>query len=187
MGCGPGSILNLLVKKYGCRGIGIDQLDGDILDRTGKAFEYIIGDIDRICDYSLKPTVTLSIDSIYFSKDLDKLVLQLNSLENNKMYLFYSQYIFDEAVEDKSILNSHKTKIADALNKNNIFFKTIDFSENECLLYENSIRALQKYKKKFEDEGNLDLYEQILKEDTTGIKLYDKNLAARYLYIIDGM
>ena len=103
------------------------------------------------------------------------------------MYLFYSQYIFDEAVEDKSILNSHKTKIADALNKNNIFFKTIDFSENECLLYENSIRALQKYKKKFEDEGNLDLYEQILKEDTTGIKLYDKNLAARYLYIIDGM
>jgi len=31
------------------------------------------------------------------------------------------------------------------------------------------------------------LYEQILKEDTTGIKLYDKNLAARYLYIIDGM
>lgn len=187
LGCGPGSILNLLVKKYGCRGIGVDQLDGDILYRTGKAFKYIIGDIDRICDYSLKPTITLSIDSIYFSKDLDKMVRQLNSLENNKMYLFYSQYIFDEAVEDKSILNSHKTKIADALNKNNIFFKTIDFSENECLLYENSIRALQKYKKKFEDEGNLDLYEQILKEDTTGIKLYDKNLAARYLYIIDGM
>mgnify|MGYP003776218575 CR=1 FL=1 len=187
LGCGPGSILNLLVEKFGCRGIGIDQLDGDILDRTGKAFEYIIGDIDRISDYSLKPTVTLSIDSLYFSKDLDKLVEQLKNIENNKLYLFYSQYIFDETVEDKSILNSHKTKIADALNKNNIFFSTIDFSENECLLYENSIRVLQKYKKKFEEEGNLDLYEQKLKEDMIGMKLYDKNFASRYLYIIDGM
>jgi hypothetical protein len=26
LGCGSGSILNLLVLKYGCRGIGIDQL-----------------------------------------------------------------------------------------------------------------------------------------------------------------
>ena len=184
LGCGPGSILNLLVNKYGCRGIGIDQLDGDILDRTGKAFKYIKGDIDRISDYGLKPTVTLSIDSLYFSKDLDKLVGQLKSIENNKMYLFFSQYIFDEAVENKSILDSNKTKIADTLNKNNIIFNTIDFSKNECLLYENSIRVLQKYKKKFEEEGNLDLYEQKLKEDMTGMKLYDKNLASRYLYII---
>ena len=122
LGCGPGSILNLLVEKFGCRGIGIDQLDGDILDRTGKAFKYIKGDIDRISDYSLKTTLTLSIDSLYFSKNLDKLVEQLKNIENNKLYLFYSQYIFDETVEDKSILNSHKTKIADALNKNNVFF-----------------------------------------------------------------
>ena len=73
------------------------------------------------------------------------------------------------------------------LTKTMFFFKTIDFSENELLLYENSIRVLQKYKKKFEEEGNLDLYEQKLKEDMIGMKLYDKNLASRYLYIIDGM
>ena len=73
------------------------------------------------------------------------------------------------------------------LTKTMFFFKTIDFSENELLLYENSIRVLQKYKKKFEEEGNLDLYEQKLKEDMIGMKLYDKNFASRYLYIIDGM
>jgi ubiquinone/menaquinone biosynthesis C-methylase UbiE len=64
LGCGSGSILNLLVKKYGCRGIGIDQLDCDILDRNSMAITYINGDVDRISDYSLKPTVTLSIDSL---------------------------------------------------------------------------------------------------------------------------
>ncbi len=187
LGCGSGSILNLLVQKYGCRGIGIDQLDGDILERTGMAITYINGDIDKISDYSLKPIVTLSIDSLYFSKDLDKLVRQLSSIENNKMYLFYSQYIFDEAFGDKSILHSQNTKIADVLNKNNNSFKTIDYSENERLLYENSLKVLRKYKKTFELEGNLDLYEQKLKEDTMGLELYNKNLASRYLYIIDGL
>ncbi|MDD2448004.1 MAG: methionine biosynthesis protein MetW [Tissierellia bacterium] len=187
LGCGSGSTLNLLVKKYGCRGIGIDQLDDDILDRPSMAITYINGDIDRISDYSLKPTVTLSIDSLYFSKDLDKLVQQLNSIENNKMYLFYSQYIFDEVFGDKSILHSNNTKIADVLNKNNISFRTIDYGENERLLYENSLIVLKKYKKAFEDEENLDLYEQKLKEVMMGLELYDNNLASRYLYIIDGM
>lgn len=187
LGCGSGSVLNLLVKKYGCQGVGIDQLDGDILDRTNLAITYINGDIDRISDYYLNPTVTLSIDSLYFSKDLDKLVRQLKSIENNKMYLFYSQYIFDEAFGDKSVLHSHNTKIADVLNKNNISFKTIDYSENERLLYKNSLKVLKKYKKTFESEENLDLFEQKLKEDMIGMELYDKNLASRYLYIIDGM
>ena len=187
LGCCSGSTLNPLVKKYGCRGIGIDQLDDDILDRPSMAITYINGDIDRISDYSLKPTVTLSIDSLYFSKDLDKLVQQLNSIENNKMYLFYSQYIFDEVFGDKSILHSNNTKIADVLNKNNISFRTIDYGENERLLYENSLIVLKKYKKAFEDEENLDLYEQKLKEVMMGLELYDNNLASRYLYIIDGM
>lgn len=187
LGCGSGSILNLLVRKHGCRGIGIDQLDDDILRRTGNAITYINGDIDRISDYGIKPTITLSIDSLYFSNALDKLVQHLHSIENNKLYLFYSQYIFDEAAADKSILHSHNTKIADVLKKGGIPFKTIDYSENECILYENSLRVLQKYKGVFESEGNMDIYEQKLKEDMMGMELYSKNLASRYLYIIDRM
>ncbi len=185
LGCGSGSILNLLVTKYGCKGIGIDQLDSDIIERSNKAITYIKGDIDNISDYKIKPTITLSIDSLYFSNNLDKLLQQLNSFEKNKMYLFYSQYIFDETSVDKSILQSNNTKIANILNKNRIAFKTIDYSENERLLYENSLNALQRYKREFENEGNKDLYEQKLKEDMTGMELYNKNLARRYLYIID--
>lgn len=185
LGCGSGSILKLLATKYGCRGIGIDQLDDDIIERTSKAITYINGDIDRISEYGVRPTITLSIDSLYFSNNLDKLVQQLNNFENNKMYLFYSQYIFDEDSGDKSILHSHNTKIADVLNNNRIPYKTIDYSENERLLYENSLRVLQKYKRAFDGEGNKDLYEQKLKEVRTGMELYNKGLASRYLYIID--
>lgn len=187
LGCGSGSVLNLLVTKYGCRGIGIDQLDSSVVGRTSKAITYIRDDIDKISDFDVEPTITLSIDSLYFCKSLDNLVCKLNNLKKNKMYFFYSQYIFDEVSENKSILQSNNTKIAEALNKSQISFETIDYSENERLLYENSLKALQKYKRAFEYEGNLDIYGQKLKEDMMGKELYIKGRASRYLYIIDGV
>lgn len=185
LGCGPASILNLLVLKYGCRGIGIDQLDADGSGRTSKMITYIKGDMDRISDYDVKPTITLSMDSLYFSQDLDQLVRQLYNTENNNIYFFYSQYIFDESSGDKNILHRHHTKMADVLKNNGIPFKTIDYSENERLLYEHALSVLPKYKRAFEREDNLDLYEQKLKEDMTGMDLYNKRLASRYLYIMD--
>ena len=69
LGCGPGSILNLLVAKYGCHGIRIDQMNRGILNRSEKLITYINADMDKISDYSIRPTITLSIDSLYFSKD----------------------------------------------------------------------------------------------------------------------
>lgn len=187
LGCGPGSILNLLVAKYGCNGIGIDQLNGNIVNCSGKLTTYINADIDRISNYSIKPTITLCIDSLYFSKDLNGLVRQLKNVENNRMYFFYSQYLLDEATGDKSILRSNNTKIAEALRNNGIPFKTIDFSENERSLYKNSLKALQKYRDAFKAEGNTDLYEQKYLEDLLGTDLYNRSLASRYLYIIDGV
>lgn len=187
LGCGSGSILSLLAAKYGCKGVGIDQLDGDILERNSKAITYINGDIDRITDYDIRPTIVLSIDSLYFSKDMDKLIQQLKCMGSNRLYLFYSQYVFDEASGDRSILNSNNTKIADVLNKNGICYKTADYSKNEHLLYENSMRALEKYKREFENEGNKDLYDQKLKEDSMGLELYNKGLARRYLYVIENV
>ncbi len=185
LGCGSGSILNLLVAKYGCHGIGIDQMDRDIQNRSGKLITYINADMDKISDYSIRPTITLSIDSLYFSKDLNGLVRQLKNFKSNKMYFFYSQYLTDGTTGDKSILQSHNTKIANALRNSGILFKTIDYSENERLLYKNSLEILQKYKKAFQAEGNIDLYEQKYQEDLLGMELYHKGLARRYLYIIN--
>ena len=101
------------------------------------------------------------------------------------MYFFYSEYLVDEATADKNILQSNNTKIANTLHNNGIPFKTIDYSENERLLYKNSLEALQKYKEAFKSEGNSDLYEQKYQEDLLGMDLYYKGLASRYLYIID--
>lgn len=183
LGCGSGSTLNLLVAKYGCRGVGIDQLKCVVSDRNG--ITYINGDIDQISGYHLTPTVTLSIDSLYFNKNLDNLLRQLYNFEGNRMYLFYSQYLFDETVGDRSTLQGDHTKVADILNKNKIFYKTIDYSDNERMLYKRSLADPKKRKKAFIEEENSDLYEGKYKEDTMGESLYDNGLASRYLYIIE--
>lgn len=185
LGCGAGSILQLLISKYSCFGVGIDQLNRDIVERNSRAITYINGDIDRISDYDIKPTIILSVDSLYFSSDLDKLIRQLKNIKNNRMYLFYSEYLFDEATGDKRVLQSDNTKIAEVLKKNGIPFRTFDYSENERFLYDKSLKALNKLKSAFELEGNTDLLEQKLKEDTLGMELYHKGLASRYLYITD--
>ncbi|MFZ5987904.1 MAG: class I SAM-dependent methyltransferase [Bacillota bacterium] len=185
LGCGAGSVLNILITKYGCKGIGIDQLNNETVERNSKEITYINADIDKLSQYDLKPSITLAIDSLYFSSDLDMLVNQLKNIKNNRLYLFYSQYIFDQYIEDRSVLDCDKTRLALTFEKNQISYKTVDYSENEFSLYENSLRVLPKYKNAFECEGNSDLYEAKLREDTCGREMYNKGLASRYLYIIE--
>jgi SAM-dependent methyltransferase len=185
LGCGSGSILNFLVEKYGCSGIGIDQLNNiDINGKSEKSVKYIKGDIDRLSDYHLKPTAMLSIDSLYFSNDLDTLLRTLCGFQNCKKYLFYSQYLFEETAGDRTTLCADNTKVADILNKIGFSYGTIDFSRNEQLLYEKSLEVLKKNKEYFRNEGNFDLYESKLQETMIGINLYKKGLASRFLYII---
>jgi SAM-dependent methyltransferase len=184
LGCGSGSILNLLVEKYGCSGIGIDQLNSiDIMGKNNKSVAYIKGDIDRLLDYRLKPTVTLSVDSLYFSNDLDTLFRTLYGFQNCRTYIFYSQYLFEETTGDRSTLRGDNTRIAELLNKNGFSYEAIDFSKNEQLMYEESLAVLKKHKEDFLNEGNSDLYESKLKETMIGKRLYDKGLASRFLYI----
>jgi SAM-dependent methyltransferase len=185
LGCGPGSILDYLVKKYSCHGIGIDQINQSIVKKCGKMISYINGDIDMLSSYNIKPNVTLSIDSLYFSSDLDMLIRQLTSIKNNRLYLFYSQYIFDETKKDESALHRDNTRIARALQKNGTQYKTVDYSENEYSLYEKALKVLPQYKNAFVREGNLDLYEAKLRENKSGKVLYEKGLACRYLYIVE--
>lgn len=184
LGCGSGSILKLLVTKYGCRGVGVDRLDDELLDMGEKNIAYINGDIDAFASFGVEPTVTLSIDSLYFSDDPDGLIRQLSGIKNNRLYLFYSQYLFDEASADRRILNCEQTKIAEILRRNAIRFSAVDYSENERALYRNSIQALQKRKPEFEKEGNTDLFQNKLREDLMGMDLYEKGFARRYLYIV---
>lgn len=183
LGCGSGSILSELVKRFKCKGYGVDQLSKAVVESQNTNFTYINMDMDKIHESVLKPSITISVDSLYFCSHLSELVKHLKSIEDNRLYIFYSQYLFD-ASAGKQVLEYNNTTIAKVLEKNNINFKHIEFSENEHKLYENSLKILPKYRKAFELEGNLDLFTNKLREDQFGKELYDTECARRYLYIV---
>lgn len=186
LGCGSGSILNALISKRGCRGIGVDLLSDSAVKINRAKAQYVKCDIDDFEKLNITPTVTLLVDSIYFSRDAQALLCDLCRLKNNRIYLFYSQYLFDGHVADKSTLCGDYTPVAEALKKIRVTYKTIEYSENERTLYEQSLCALERLKDDFIREGNADLYEEKLKEQLLGKQLYDLGSASRYLYIVDG-
>jgi len=184
LGCGSGSILNYLMQKYQCQGTGIDQLNTEIIKKENKLFTYINGNIDEIESCNLSPNITISVDSLYFSSRLNRLLEILTKINGNRLYLYYSQYVFDKKNEDKNILKCDHTRIAESLKKAGIKYKTIDYSENERYLYEKAMQILPKYEEAFEQEGNKTLFEKKMNENKLGKELYDNNCANRYLYII---
>jgi SAM-dependent methyltransferase len=185
LGCGEGSILNYLVQKYQCQGIGIDQVNSEIVMKNNKLIKYINGSIDELEKYKLNPSITVAIDSMYFSNNLDKLLSTVTSTKDNRLYLYYSQYIFDENKEDRNILDYNNTSLAKSLEKAEVSYRVINYSENERNLYERTLEILPKYREALEIEGNGDIYIKKLNESRFGKELYDKNCASRYLYIVE--
>ena len=185
LGCGSGSILALLSDRYGCRSIGVDTLDPGMFQSGSSLVTYLRGDIDRLQEYGLNQTITLSVDSLYFSSDPEKLLLRLTADRKNRLYLFYSQYLFGTDVTSLDSLKEDQTKVGAILNRHAIPYQAIDFSENEKRFYERSLRALERLEPDFEREGNRDLLEGKREEDFLGKTLYEKRLAARYLYRIE--
>jgi len=184
LGCGTGSILNTLVNKYNCKGIGIDQLNEPLVRRCSDRILYINENLDDLVEYTISPTITLAVDSLYFSADLNRLIRHLKSFSNNRLYLYYSQYIFSENQRDETLLQPDNTRLGAALRRTGITYRTIDYSSNEYALYENALRVLPKYQKAFADEENSYLYETKMRENQSGKDMYDKGLASRYLYIV---
>lgn len=183
LGCGSGSVLQYVTDKFGCKGVGIDLLSRELLPPDGEIVRYISGDFDRFCKLVVKPSITLCIDSLYFSKDLGKLLSQIHSLQNNRAFLFYSQYIFEENPSGRTILQVDHTVLAEQLKRQNISYRAVDFSENERVFYPVALSTLEKQRDKFRLEGNSDLYEKLLTDNLLGKELYDTGCASRYLYI----
>ncbi len=183
LGCGSGSLLNHFVQQSGCRGIGMDQLDQSDILCTDERITYKKADMRAISQLELHPTATICVDSLYFVERLDDILQNLHLKPGNRMFLFFSQYLFEPG-ESAARLKPNGTGLAEALQRLGISYTTIDFSANEQALYDRSMIALERLQPAFEREGNSELFRQKTQETMFGKQLYEQGRASRFLYQI---
>ena len=188
LGCGTGALTEYFADHFDGHITGIDFSSAAIefaQNRTkGKRnrLTFQVMDMDQINFPSNSFDTMISIDTLYFVKDLHKTVhaMQVSLQEDGQMGIFYTTKISVD--EPKEMLCPENTVLAKILKQCGLQFETWEFTMEEKELWENSVRFANQLKDQFIDEGNLDIYEGRISEATGHLKDFDTGRIRRYLY-----
>ena len=122
--------------------------------------------------------IFLMVDSIYFSSNYEKLINKLNNklIKDGVIICFYSEYIKDE--------NIGLTRMERLLTENQYEYTSINFTNNEKLIWENRINVVNELKEKYISENMEYLFYDKLIEATCLLKKINHNQAKRLLFIV---
>lgn len=193
IGCGNGKIAEYISDKTQAKIIGIDYSQIAIqygLERTKSKrhrLDYLQAEIDSFEIEKNKFSVIYLIDTIYFSKDYLKTIINiLNNLKpNGRLAIFYSDFVFEKEKQIKKI-EFNETAIAQVFQQINQEYSYIDLTiqHYEHMKLKNKIGKLMF--KDFLEEGNIQLQEKILTESIVDEVSFDdfSKFSNRYLYIV---
>jgi 2-polyprenyl-3-methyl-5-hydroxy-6-metoxy-1,4-benzoquinol methylase len=189
VGCGIGATTEYISDLTGAMILGIDLAEPVIeraKERTREKADRLSFQIVNLNDLRLPPggfDTVLSIDTLYFAKDLNKTIGQLKAAlkPGGKMGLFYSELVMSiDGSRDQ--LAADKTRLALALNANDLTFTTIDLTESNLAFWRRSQEVVNEMKPEFEAEGNKDLCEGRIIEGDSVLALAIAGRMSRYLY-----
>lgn len=179
IGCGNGKIAEYISDITGAHVTGIDYIP-EAVEATRKRtasksnrLSFQIGDIESPVEEEQSFDLLLSIDTMYFS-DADTLLAAWKQLlkPNGQMAIFY--------------LSLDGSDISAALGKHDLSFDVNDLSREhwEHMQYKNAI--VKEMKKKFESEGNLFVWENLIMESVSDQLPYnpENTPMRRYLYVV---
>lgn len=177
IGCGPGDLLEYLHDKYRFNAAGIDfapktiQMANERV-KAKPGIKYLEMDIRNLNLLTEKFTKIISVDSLYFHKDLENTITDiLNLLEKKGIaFIFYSE-----------LINTRKKKPVEILDSKNLNYRKIDFTQEEKNHWIKTKAVAEKYKQDFENENNLSIYEERISEANDVMKRdYE-----RFLFVIE--
>ncbi len=191
IGCATGTIAEFISDKTKAKITGVDFAETAIKwaqDRTQSKqdrLKFITMDMDELDFPQNSFDTIIAIDTLYFVEDLNKTIQKMKEIlkKNGKLGIFFSQMIKPDG--DKEILLPDKTQLAQALKKNNLKFRTWDFTESEKEFWKKSQNIARTLKNEFEKEGNSYIYESRINEAKSILKFVDSDRISRYLYIVN--
>jgi ubiquinone/menaquinone biosynthesis C-methylase UbiE len=188
LGCGVGRITEYISDSTGAKITGVDFAEG-VIDRANKRTAMKRDRLSfRICDINALDLPSnffdtiMAIDTLYFVDNLDVTVKAMKRLigDAGQMGVFYSQII--KPNEPRELLNADSTKLAKALHKCGLPYKTWCFTENEHEIWRKEKKLAVELKSDFESEGYSDLCESRTKEAEQLLEIIEDGRESRYLY-----
>lgn len=187
LGCGVGRIAHSIFERTRGKISGID-LSPDILregiPEFGSNIELVEGDFDDDLPWrGAEFDAIYSVDALYFSRDLPRLVGKIWRLlrPGGRFVVFWSQVLNDES--DIQRLAPRSTDLAVALRENDIDYDWEDFSEEEFAHWRNSKNALITLEEEFRSENEEESFEVYRDETNAILERIAKGRVARYCYI----
>jgi len=188
LGCGNGMISEYISDKTGAFVLGIDYIPEAIqqaLERTKVKSDRLCFSVGNMDDLKLPENyfdAVICIDTLYMPNNLDCTIESiLRTLKKpGEIAVFYSKFYGNLAKD----MNADSNELAQVFRKRGIEYGYFDFSrENYELLCRKNIAA-KELKNAYILEGNMHLYEKMLRESIDSVQVYDEriNNIRRYLY-----
>ena len=191
LGCATGTITEYISDITKAHIVGIDFADTAInwaQERTKEKqdrLKFITMDMNALDFPKESFDAIIAIDTLYFVGDINKTIQKMKSIlkKNGKLGIFFSQMVKTE--EDKDKLLPNKTIFAQTLIKNNLKFRTWDFTDSVKEFWKRNISIAESLKNEFAKEGNSHIYESRINEAKSILTFVDSDRISRYLYIVN--
>ncbi len=186
VGCGNGKMLGYLQEKTKAYIHGFDYSEEAI--KTAKFLfpnnsqfrEGIIGEIDYTEEMF---DVVISMDTMYFAKDMTVFVAQIKKWLKQKGVLFVGYQEGDVIPKTKSM---HTTTLAKALIMNDMSYEAVDITEKTYELLKTKRISAINHKNEFEAEGYSEWFNMLMGQTECVTEPFEqfKEKMARYIYVI---
>ena len=186
IGCGNGKMLGYLQGKTNAFIHGFDYSEEaiktakNLFPKNSEFREGVIGEIDYPKE---KFDVIISMDTMYFAKDMNSFVAQIRKWLKKDGVFFVG---YQEGDVMPKTENFHTTMLAKAVEANGINYEATDITEKTYELLKTKRTAAMAHQKEFIKEGHEDWFNMLIGQTEYAMEEVEqfKEKMARYIYVI---
>lgn len=185
IGCGNGKMLRYLQSETGCSIYGFDYSINAINEansynsKNSEFKEGVIGEIDYPEEYF---DVIVSMDTMYFAKDMSSFIGQVKRWLKNDGVLFVA---YQEGDVIQRTENEHTTLLAKAFKDNGIEYSVTNITKQTYDMLIKKRTTAEDFKEDFVNEGSKDWYDMLMWQTECVVNGYEAFSVemARYIYV----
>jgi SAM-dependent methyltransferase len=188
IGCGSGRISEYISDATQAAVTGIDFAAETIARARARTagkrhrLTFEVGDMDDLRFPNSSFSAVISIDTIYFARDLSEAVVRMRELliPGGQMGIFFTQSVKPD--EPKERLAPETTELAGALDDASLRYRIWDLTEEECAFWRSFVAVAEELETSFEREGNTEIFKMMVFEGRAQLESVEDGRITRYLY-----